>query len=394
MESLQFRIKPGMRIGLAVGSRGISGLSVMVQEVVNQLIALGANPVILPAMGSHGGATPEGQTAVLAGYGVDPQSLGVPVESSMQTTCVGQSEWGSPVFWSQPASQLDGVLLLNRIKPHTDFKGKLGSGILKMLVVGLGKRDGASAFHRAAIQFGYEKVLRQYASILIDKMPVMGGLGIVENALHETSQITFVPAESAIEDECKLFKTALELMPRLPFDDLDLLIVDRIGKNISGSGLDPNIVGRGVHGYSTDFSLQKEFPRIKRIMVRTLTPESHGNAIGIGMADFTTSRLIRSMDPKTSFVNAVTAMTMNGAKVPIHFETDQEVIQWALSSLVVSDTCQARVLRIRDTLNLEQMEASENLLQDAKTNSQVILKGEPATMEFDSNGNLMEIGES
>jgi hypothetical protein len=342
MEPLQFRVKPGMRIGLAVGSRGISGLSDMVQEVVGQLVALGAKPVILPAMGSHGGATAEGQTAVLAGYGVDTQALGVPVEAIDANYFCGEVRMGDSRFWSQPASQLDGVLVLNRIKPHTDFKGNLGSGILKMLVVGLGKRDGASAFHRAAIQFGYEKVLRHYASILIEKMPVIGGLGIIENALHETNQISFVPAETAIEDEGKLYEAALELMPRLPFDDLDLLIVDRIGKNISGAGLDPNIVGRGVHGYSTDFSLQKEFPRIKRIMVRELTPESHGNAIGIGMADFTTSRLVRSMDPKTSFVNAVTAMTMNGAKVPIHFETDQEVIQWALSSLVVSDTRQNR----------------------------------------------------
>lgn len=307
---------------------------------------------------------------------------------------MGESEWKTPVFWSQSASQLDGIIVLNRIKPHTDFKGNLGSGILKMLVVGLGKRDGASGFHRAAIQFGYEKVLRHYASILIEKMPVIGGLGIVENALHETDQVTFVPAETAIEVESELYEEALKLMPKLPFDDLDLLIVDRIGKNISGAGLDPNIVGRGVHGYSTDFSVQREFPRIKRIMVRELTPESHGNAIGIGMVDFTTSRLVRSMDPKTSFLNAVTAMTMNGAKVPIHFETDQEVIQWALSSLVVSDTRQSRVLRIRDTLTLDIMEASEHLLKDAKTNAPVIIKGEPATMEFDINGNLKEIGKS
>ena len=394
MEPLQFRIKSGMRIGLAVGSRGISGLSVMVQEVVTQLIAFGAMPVILPAMGSHGGATSEGQASVLATYGVDAQSLGIPVECSMETIAVADSEWGTPVFWSRSASQLDGVLVLNRIKPHTDFKGGLGSGILKMLVVGLGKRDGASAFHRAAIQFGYENVLCQYASILIDKMPVIGGLGIIENALHETDQVAFVPVETAIEDEGRLLAKAKDLMPRLPFDDLDLLIVDRIGKDISGSGMDPNIVGRSVHGFSTDFSLQKDFPRIKRIMVRSLTPDSHGNAIGVGMADFTTSRLVRSMNPKISFVNAVTAMTMNGTKVPIHFETDQEVIQWALSSLVVPDTRQSRVLRIKDTLHLDVMEASEHLLNDARTNPQVTLEGEPAVMEFDSNRNLMDLGGS
>jgi hypothetical protein len=393
LEPLQFRIRSGMRIGIAVGSRGISGLSIMVQAVVDHLLSLGTIPIILPAMGSHGGATAEGQSAVLASYGVDSKKLGVPVEASMATVQVGETDWGTPVYWSLPASKLDGVLLINRIKPHTDFKGNLGSGILKMLVVGLGKRDGASAFHRASIQYGYETVLRKYAAMLLKKMPVIGGVGIIENALHETNHIAFIPAELAVQKEESLFASALELMPRLPFDNLDLLIIDRIGKNISGSGMDPNIVGRGVHGYSTDFSLQTEFPRIKRIMVRTLTPESHGNAIGVGMADFTTSRLIRTMDPKTSFVNAVTAMTMNGAKMPIHFETDQEVIQWALSSLVVPDTRQARILRIKDTLNLDLMEASENLLEDAKSHSQVHLKGEPVPMEFDAEGNLKELAE-
>ena len=391
LEPLQFRIRPGMRIGLAVGSRGISGLCLMVKTVVEHLISLGAIPIIFPAMGSHGGATPEGQTAVLASYGIDSKTLGVSVEASMETIQVELTDWGTPVYWSRAASKLDGVLLLNRIKPHTDFKGTLGSGLLKMLVVGLGKRDGASAFHRAAIQFGYETVLRKYATRLLEKMPVIGGLGIVENALHETDQVSFIPSESAFLEEEKLFAKAQQLMPRLPFDHLDLLIVDRIGKNISGAGMDPNIIGRGVHGYYTDFSQQTDFPRIKRIMVRELTPESHGNAIGVGMADFTTSRLIRCMDPKTSFVNAVTAMTMNGAKMPIHFETDREVIQWALSSLVVSDMRQARILRIRDTLNLDRMEASDALLKEAKSHPQVHLMGEPASMAFDLNGNLEEM---
>jgi hypothetical protein len=191
-----------------------------------------------------------------------------------------------------------------------------------------------------------------------------------------------------VKEEEKLFQTARDLMPRLPFDDLDLLIVDSIGKNISGSGMDPNIIGRGVHGYSTDFSQQNDFPRIKRIMVRDLTPESHGNAIGIGMADYTTSRLVRAMDPRTSFVNAVTAMTMNGAKVPIYFESDREVIQWALSSVLVADKKESRILRIRDTLNLNWMEASESLLREARSHDQVRILGDPEEMAFDAQGKL------
>jgi len=287
--------------------------------------------------------------------------------------------------------KMDGILVVNRVKPHTDFRGRLGSGILKMLVVGLGKRAGASAFHRAAIQFGYEKVLRSYAKIILDSAPILGGLAIVENACHETDHLQFVPAERAIQEEEELFLKARSLMPGLPLDDLDLLIVDRMGKNISGAGMDPNIVGRGVHGYSTDFSTQTEAPRIKRIMVRDLTPESHGNAIGVGMADYTTSRLVRAMDPRTSFVNAITAMTMNGAKVPIHFETDREVIQWALSSLVVEDTRHARILRISDTLNLDRMLASEALIGEARSHERIRLLGEPESLDFDADGQLMEM---
>lgn len=391
LEPLRFRVKPGMRVGLAVGSRGITGLDSMVSAAVEVLQSMDVRIVILPAMGSHGGASSEGQTALLAGYGVGVEHQGVPVEASMETIQAGQTEWGTPIYWSRIASELDGVLILNRIKPHTDFKGNLGSGILKMLVVGLGKRDGASAFHRASIQYGYENVLRTYALSLLKNMPVLGGLGIVENAQHQTHAIHFLPSETLIEEESKLFQIARELMPRLPFDDLDLLIVDLIGKNISGSGMDPNIVGRGVHGYSTDFSQQTDFPRIKRIMVRDLTPDSHGNAIGIGMADFTTSRLVRSMDPRTSFVNAVTAMTMNGAKVPIHFESDREVIQWALSSVVVADKKESRILRIRDTLNLNWMEASESLLTEARSHDRVRIAGDLEDMAFDNEGYLPAI---
>ncbi|MDG1892997.1 MAG: hypothetical protein P8L18_16965 [Verrucomicrobiota bacterium] len=385
---IRHRVVPGMRVGIAVGSRGIAGLQSMVAATVRILLELGAKPVILPAMGSHGGATSEGQVAVLDGYGINVKALGVPVEPSMDTLVIGVTEWDTPVHWSRVASGLDGVLVINRVKPHTDFKGSLGSGILKMLVVGLGKRDGASAFHRASIQFGYEKVLRDSARLLLSQMPVLGGLAIVENAYHQTQELAFVPSESAVEAEEALFKKAHRLMPSLPFDDLDLLIVDRIGKNISGSGMDPNVIGRGVHGYSTNFGEQTESPHIKRIVVRDLTPESRGNAIGIGMADFTTARLVNAMQNRTSFVNAVTAMTMNGAKVPVHFETDQEVIQWALSSLVIKDTRQARVLRIRDTLNLERMQASESLLRETTCRERIKVLGEPLEMIFDQLGCL------
>jgi len=264
------------------------------------------------------------------------------------------------VFCSVEALRADGIVIVNRVKPHTDFQGTLGSGVVKMIVIGLGKRTGAAACHAAAATLGYERVLRGIAQVTMRFAPILCGVAIVENQFHDTARISVLRPEDIEAQEKELLEEARRLMPRLPFDDIDLLIVDRLGKNISGSGMDPNVTGRWVHGYSTSLGSDNQTsPMIRRIFVRDLTAETHGNAIGIGFADITTTRLVNAMDKQVTYINALTSLTPNGAKIPIHFDTDRECITHALASLALPDVRQAKVVRIADTLSLVNLEASE-----------------------------------
>ncbi|HXG48214.1 MAG TPA: lactate racemase domain-containing protein [Methylomirabilota bacterium] len=388
-------VRPGARIAVAVGSRGITNLRVIVAETVAALKAAGAAPFIIPAMGSHGGATPEGQVALLAEYGVTEATLGVPFESGMDAEPIGATARGIEVPFSTAARRADGIVLINRIKPHTDFSGALGSGLLKMLVIGLGKRAGAAAFHQAAIRFGYEEVLREAARLILQSQRILGGLAVVENQFHDTALLEAVmPAEMERREE-QLFVESRNLMPRLPFDEVDLLIVDRLGKNISGAGMDPNVTGRWVHGYSTLLADQvRTRPLVRRLFVRELTPETHGNAVGIGLADLTTTRLARSIDHRITGINSLTALTPNAAKVPIHFETDREAIERALISLGEPDSSRVRVLRILDTLSLELVEASEAYVPSLRDRADLKAETALAPMAFDDAGNLRPLGEA
>ncbi|HUR44632.1 MAG TPA: lactate racemase domain-containing protein [Candidatus Saccharimonadales bacterium] len=384
------KVAPGQRIAVAVGSRGISNLQQIVKGVLNRLKAAGAKPFIIPAMGSHGGATPEGQVELLGEYGITESALGVPFEASMDTATIGTTADGVEVFCSTAAMKSDGILIINRVKPHTDFMSDtLGSGLLKMLVIGLGKRAGAANFHTSASRHGYEHVIRTSARIVLQKAPILGALALVENQRHETARIDFMMADGMEEAENKLYLEAKRLMPKLPLDDIDLLIVDRLGKNISGAGMDPNVIGRSIHGYSSLLSERNSSPVIRRIFVRELTPETHGNAVGIGMADFTTTRLVQSIDQKVSFLNALTALTPQSVQIPIHFKTDQEVLERALDSLALKDRAQAKVVRIRDTLSLGLLELSEACL-DSELKADA---GSPAEMEFED-GNLRPLPEA
>src|SRR6185437_8439082 len=323
--NLLSNLRPGAQIAVAVGSRGISNVKEIVASVLGVLKASGASPFILPAMGSHGGATPEGQTAILESYGITGQSMGVPIHASMEVERIGQTAEGVEVVCSVEALRSDGIVLVNRVKPHTDFQGALGSGVMKMSVIGLGKRAGAAACHAAASRLGYEHTLRSIARVMLRNAPILCGVAIVENQFHDTARIAVLECDEIEEREKGLLEEARRLMPRLPFDGIDLLIVDRIGKNISGSGMDPNVTGRWVHGYSTSLgSDNPASPMIRRIFVRDLTPETHGNAIGIGFADLTTTRLVEAMDKPVTYINALTSLTPNGAKIPIHFVTDRE----------------------------------------------------------------------
>jgi len=263
------RIKPGARIAVGVGSRGIANLQAIVAGVLDLLKAAGAQPFVVPAMGSHGGATPEGQRELLAEYGVTEKQLQVPIDASMEAERIGLTPDGVEVFFSTPALRADGVVVVNRVKPHTDFHSDtLGSGLQKMLVIGLGKRVGAANFHRSASRFGYEQVIRTSARVALQAAPVLGGVAIVENQLHDTARLAVVLPEDLERRETELYGEAKRLMPQLPFADIDLLIVDRIGKNISGSGMDPNVIGRSLHGYSALLSDRSTHPVIAPSLFR------------------------------------------------------------------------------------------------------------------------------
>ncbi len=386
------RIKPGTSIAVAVGSRGISNLQSIVAGMLELIRAAGAKPFIVPAMGSHGGATPQGQKELLAEYGITEAALGVPIHAAMEARCLGTTEDGVEVFFSEEALKADGVVVVNRVKPHTDFQSDtLGSGLMKMLVVGLGKRVGAANFHTSSSRFGYEHVIRTSARVTLRTAPILFGVAIIENQIHDTARLAVVLPEDIERREGELFVEAKQLMPRLPFDDIDLLIVDRIGKNISGSGMDPNVIGRSLHGYSALLGERNGSPSIRRIFVRDVTPESHGNTVGVGLADFTTTRLVRQMDSRVTYLNALTALSLQSVKVPIHFETDREAITAALQSLAMRDVTQAKVVRIQDTLSLEHIEAAESYVENVRQRDDLEVLREPAAMTFDAGGLLTPI---
>jgi hypothetical protein len=380
-------VKSSETVALGVGSRGISNIAEIVRATLDILRAAGAKPFIFPAMGSHGGATPEGQTELLGSYGISEQTMAAPIRASMEVREIGIAECGARVFGSVVALEANHIILINRIKPHTDFFGALGSGLVKMSVIGLGKKVGAESMHGTASRLGHERVIRDMARVALSNAPVLCGVAILEDQRHETVALEVIPAAEIEAREGPLLERARELMPRLPFEEIDVLIVDRIGKNISGAGLDPNIIGRGVDGYLSSLARQgRSAPFIRRIFVRDLTSETHGNAIGIGMADITTARLVKAIDLPVTYTNALTALTPQGAKIPIYFETDRECIQRALVSLAIEDISAARVVRIADTLNLQTMEISQSLAPEIRGGLSVESAFE--AMRFDGAGNL------
>jgi len=392
--SIKPRLKPGMSVAVGVGSRGISNLSNIVSLVIDELKKAGTNPFIIPAMGSHGGATPEGQLALLAGYGVTEGSMGVPIRSSMEVAPLGVSAAGQEVHWSREAIAADGVFVINRVKPHTDFNGVMGSGLTKMLVVGLGKHTGASAYHAGALTLGYEESLEDLARVIFDKAPILGGVALVDNATHSIARLEVVPAEDISAREPELCTEAHRLMPVLPFDEIDLLIVDQMGKNISGTGMDTNVICRGVHGFHLTPGQSPDKPFIWRIFVRGLTPETHGNAIGIGMAEATTSRLIAEVDAEAMRTNAITARSVQCSKLPMDFETDAVAIRAMLASLPDPDSAKARIVRIRDTLSLGRIEVSSALEDEVTGHTSLEALGQAAPMAFDDRGNLKPLGQA
>jgi hypothetical protein len=390
--AIRSRISRGQKIAVATGSRGITHIGEILTTLIRLIKDAGADPFIIPAMGSHGGATAEGQTEVLSEYGITEKNFDAPIRASMEVQRIGQTPDGAEVFVTVEALRADGVIVVNRIKPHTDFvSDTLGSGLQKIMVVGLGKRVGAANYHASSSRFGYEHVLKTSARVILDHAPILGGVGIVENHVHETAHIQILPREEIPSGEEKLFRLAKSLMPKLPFDDIDLLIIDRIGKNISGSGMDPNITGRGVHGYFSELGDKSRRPMVRRLFVRELTPETRGNGIGIGMADFTTTRLVKELDLKVIAINSLTSLTPNGAKIPIHFDTDREVLENALASLALAEIQRAKIVRIADTLSLETTAVSEAYAEMVRQRNDLETVTPAAAFAFNSDGNLGEI---
>jgi hypothetical protein len=388
-KSLTSELKPGMRVAVGIGSRGIANLFEIVAAALDCIRASGAEPFIVPAMGSHGGATPSGQAHLLAGFGITPESTHAHFETSMDVEEIGQFGDGYPVVFSTAALKADAVVLINRIKPHTDFVGNLGSGIQKMLVIGFGKHVGASNAHRVASQLGHESVIRETAKIILGKVPVLFAVAILEDQYHQTYDVHVIRGDEILREEDALFAKSRELLPRLPFGTIDLLIVDEIGKEISGSGMDTNVIGRGVFGYISSLQPQHVQTHISRIFVRDLTPATSGNAIGIGLADFTTTRLVNAINRDYMYTNVLTSLGLPTAKIPMYFDTDREAISHAISSVAFTSARDLKIARIRNTLSLDHILVSERLAADIDPTLPIEISKYPQSLEFDAHGNLL-----
>lgn len=384
------RVRPGMRIAVGAGSRGVANLQAIVKATVDVLKQAGAKPFVIPAMGSHGGATAEGQREILANYGVTEETVGAPIDDRMDVKPIGTALDGREVVFSAAALEADGVIPINRVKPHTDFGGPLGSGIQKMLTIGFGKQIGASNMHRLITRQGHEKVIRAFAEVILKTVPVLGGVAVVEDQHHETAELEVLGPKEIVSGEERLLRRAWELMPQLPLDEIDLLIVDEIGKEISGAGMDPNVVNRDIMGYSASLMGQggTKKPHIWRILVRDLSEATHGNGIGIGIADFTTVRVVKGLDKETTYMNALTSIGIQATKMPMYFDSDREAITEALGTLAPEKDQVLRVVRIKNTLSLDRMLVSEGCAEELKGRAGVSVVGAARAMEFDVEGNL------
>ena len=384
LSGLALPVKAGQTVALAVGSRGIVNLDVIAKACVDHVKALGARPFLFPAMGSHGGGTAEGQRSVLEHYGITETTMGCPVRATMDVVQVGEC-LGLPVWLDRYAAEADWIGVINRVKPHTDFNGvHLESGLFKMMTIGIGKHKGAAQAHRANVRHRYETVITEFGRVMLKRARIAFGLGIVENGYDETAKVeAFLPAAME-EGERALLREAKAWMARLPFDPIDLLIVDEMGKDISGAGMDSNIIGR--HG--TFFEPAYTSPKITFIVVSDLTPHTYGNAIGIGSADFTTRRLADKIDWEATYVNGLTAVSPAGGKLPVVLDNTREAIAIALSCLGLDRVEDARVVRIKNTLRIAEVDVSANLLGEVEKRDDLTPVGDPAPLVFDGTGYL------
>jgi hypothetical protein len=383
--ALQEIITPGNSVAITAGSRGIANIKTILAEVVSELKKIGAEPFIVPAMGSHGGATGEGQKRIIEHYGITEAAMDAPIKSSMEVVQIGTTADGVPVLLDRNAYQADHIVVVNRVKPHTDFKAEIESGLIKMMAIGLGKQKAADHYHNVFMRLGHYRVLVSVAREIMLRCPIAFGLAVVENQKDETEIIQAIPPDKIEETERELLIKAKGNLPRIPFDPIDLLIVDEMGKDISGTGMDQNVIARTVIPYHQ----VPAKPKITRIFVRDLSAGSEGNATAIGNADFTTKRLVDKIDHQATYINAITSSCPEAVRIPPFFESDRQALDAAFNTIGDIKAENARVVHIRNTLNLEEMYISEPMVPEVRHLDGVSIIGSPAPMVFDTQGNLI-----
>lgn len=381
-EKFASQIRPGMRIALPAGSREICNMDEILASVVRTLKEHGAEPFIVPAMGSHGGATAEGQTELLKGYSITEERCGCPILSSMETVLIGQTSDGQDVFLDRYATEADGILVLGRIKAHTGFHGRYESGIMKMMAIGLGKQKGADACHK----HGFGKMaenLEQYGNAILKHAKILGAIAILENAFDQTYQLVGMSKEEIPEKEPELLKLSKTLMPQILLPECDVLIVDEVGKNFSGAGMDPNVTGRAVTPYASGGL------RSQQIAALGLSEKTHRNGYGIGVANCTTQRVFRELDLDAMYINGLTCLAMDCCKIPCVFDNDRLAIQACIKMCENLGPQGPRVIRIKNSLQIEEIMVSENLLDEVCKTPGLSVVGEPFVLPFDDAGFLV-----
>ncbi|MBP1932674.1 lactate racemase domain-containing protein [Ammoniphilus resinae] len=369
------RISSGDRVAIAVGSRGVADVHIMAREMVNAVKSVGGQPFIVPSMGSHGGATAEGQIEILEQLGVTEEFVGAPIVSSMDVVKVGELPNGLPVYIDKNAYEADKIIVICRVKPHTAFRGPIESGLMKMITIGLGKQKGAEAAHAYSFKYMAEHV-PEMAKITLSKAPIIFGLASLENAYDRPSKILAVPAEKFEEVEPGLLVEAKALMPRLILDPIDVLVVDEIGKDISGDGMDPNITGR----YATPYA--SGGPEVSRIVVLGLTEKTHGNSNGVGTADITTRRVFEETIFEMGYANALTSTVVSCVKIPMFLDNEKLAVQAAIKTCNAFDLNKIRMVRIHNTLELKEIWISESMLEEAQKHQDIEILSEPTVMHF------------
>lgn len=353
--SLQSIVKPGQSVAITAGSRGIASIHLVIRAIVEHFKTLGAKPFVVPAMGSHGGGTAEGQRSIIEGYGITEEFCGCPIRASMETVVVCQAAEGFDVHFDKHAFGADHVVVCGRVKPHTGFYGDIESGLMKMMLIGLGKHAGAKIYHRAIKDYSFGQIVRSVAREVLAKCRVVAGVAIVENGYDETAKIKAVAPDEFEDREKELLVLAKKWLPSLPFKTADLLMIDEIGKNISGTGMDTNVVGRK---YLDHVAAENEWPKIRNIIIRGLTVETHGNATGIGLAEFALTRAIDAIDIAITRTNCLTGGHATGAMIPVHYPSDREVLDVSLPTIGLTEPVDAKLMWIHNTLDVAEVECS------------------------------------